>query len=354
MRSDREKAMSDITTKIEIDLEQVEESSARGHGLDFPRTWLSDRLESFLNAIGSLVSWLWVILVLIIVATVGMRHFVGGNTITIEEAQWHLYAFGFLIGIGYAIVHDAHVRVDVLANNFRPNTRATIEFLSIALIILPMVWLVVTYAIPFVQTAYVRAERSSSPGGLSNRWLIKGVIIFAFVYIGLAAFARLLRITAFFYDRFGGPLLPPQVRLGINLALLVAIIAVSILPFREVAKVFPPQERAVTRAIASAYGLRSISIGQMDCAMRPSLRFGPVSESEARSAPIVFGWRCQISGVTFSDADKRAKPDERIFGQPLAAGAEASGVVMLASRYNPFTGFRVGLALQSDPRVAQP
>ncbi|MEI2421727.1 TRAP transporter small permease subunit, partial [Arthrospira platensis SPKY2] len=127
-------------TKIEIDLEQVEESSARGHGLDFPRTWLSDRLESFLNALGAIVSWIWIVLVLIIVVTVAMRHFVGGNTITIEEAQWHLYAFGFLIGIGYAIIHDSHVRVDVLANNFRPTTRAMIEFLCIALIILPMVW----------------------------------------------------------------------------------------------------------------------------------------------------------------------------------------------------------------------
>ncbi len=344
--------MSISDTKIEIDLDQVEESSARGHGLDFPRTWLSDRLEWFLGGLGSVVSFIWIALVLIIVGTVAMRHFVGGNTIAIEEAQWHLYAFGFLIGIGYAIIHDSHVRVDVLASHFHPTTRAIIEFLGIVLIILPTVWLVVTYAIPFVQTAFVRAERSASPGGLSNRWLIKAVNIFAFVYIGLAAFSRLLRVTAFLYDRFGGVMLPYGVRMGINVTLLVGIIAVVITPFQQVSTVFAPQDRDIARAIAGAYDLRRVSIGETDCAMRPSLRFGAVSADEPRTAPIVFGWKCTLSGVTFNNADIQARPDETIFGLPLTSGPDASGVIWLESRYNPISGFRVRLELTSDPRLA--
>ena len=344
--------MSNGDTKIEIDLEQVEESSARGHGLVFPKTWLSDRLEWFLGGLGSLVSYIWIALVLIIVGTVAMRHFVGGNTIAIEEAQWHLYAFGFLIGIGYAIMHDSHVRVDVLASHLKPTTRAVIEFLGIALIILPTVWLVVTYAIPFVQTSFIRAESSSSPGGLSNRWLIKGVIIFAFVYIGLAALSRLLRVVFFLYKRAGGVLPPSGVRMGLNVTALLAIIAVVILPFQQVSTVFAPQDRDIARAIASAYELRRVNIGESDCAMRPALRLGAVSAEEPRSAPLVFGWQCQISGVTFTNANIQAMPDERIFGLPLEMGPEAEGVVRLESRYNPVTGFRVRLELTTDPRVA--
>ncbi|TVQ66413.1 MAG: TRAP transporter small permease subunit [Oceanospirillales bacterium] len=344
--------MSASETKIEIDLEKVEESSARGHGLDFPRTWLSDRLEWFLGGLGSLVSFIWIALVLIIVGTVAMRHFVGGNTIAIEEAQWHLYAFGFLIGIGYAIIHDSHVRVDVLASNFQPTTRAVIEFLGISLIILPMVWLVVSYAIPFVQTSFVRAERSASPGGLSNRWLIKGVIIFAFVYIGLSALSRLLRVTAFLYSSFGGRELPKNIRMSVNLVLLAAIIWLVALPFQQVSTVFAPQDRDIVRAIAGAYDLRRVSIDQSSCSMRPGLRFGAVSAEEPRSAPLVFGWHCYISGVTFTNANIQAMPDERIFGLPLDKGPEASGVVRFESRYNPITGFRVRLDLTTDPRLA--
>jgi TRAP-type mannitol/chloroaromatic compound transport system permease small subunit len=57
----------------------------------------------------------------------------------------------------------------------------------------------ITYALPFVESSWRRNESSSAPGGLSNRWAIKSVIIIAFGYMGLAAFARLLRVSAFLF-----------------------------------------------------------------------------------------------------------------------------------------------------------
>jgi TRAP-type mannitol/chloroaromatic compound transport system permease small subunit len=192
--------MSQNQPQIELDLNKVEDASARGHALDFPRTWLSDIIETVLGAIGTVINWIWIVLVLLIVGTVAMRYFIGGNTIAIEEAQWHLYAIGFMLGIGYAVLHDAHVRVDVVAMNLRRRTRAVIELLGIVLLIFPLVWFIVQYAIPFVEIAYQRGEVSSSPGGLSHRWAIKAVIVIAFVYLGLAAFARLLRVCAFLFN----------------------------------------------------------------------------------------------------------------------------------------------------------
>jgi len=145
------------------------------------------------------INWLWIILVLIIVVNVTMRYALRVNYVWVEEVQWHIYAVGFMFGIGYAILHDAHVRVDVLAANFRLRTRAWIEMLMILLLIFPMVYLIVAYAIPFVEVSYARGERSSAPGGLGHRWAIKAVIVVAFTYIGLAALARLLRVTALLF-----------------------------------------------------------------------------------------------------------------------------------------------------------
>lgn len=346
--------MSSTNLKIELDLNKVEDSAARSHVLVFPSTWASSRIEAVLNALGSVINWLWFSLVLIIVGTVAMRYFVGGNTIAIEEAQWHLYAFGFLFGIGYAIIHDSHVRVDVLAANFRPTTRAVIEALGIALIIFPVVWLVVSYAIPFVQIAFERAERSSSPGGLSNRWLIKAVIIAAFVYIGVAAFARFLRVVAFIYARAGGQPISGAAGRALNFAVLALVLVAVVIPFQQLSQSFPPAPRDVGRALASHYGFRSAEIDQVSCTFRPSYRGGPVEEGGSATAPLVFGWRCDITGVTFRAADAAAQPDALIFGRPLADGEEAQGVVRLETRYNPLTGLRTPLALLSDPRAAQP
>ncbi len=192
--------MSQTQRQIELDLEKVEDAGARSHGLDFPRTWLSDIIEKILELFSYVLNSIWIILVLIIVANVAMRYVFNVNYVWIEEVQWHMYAVGFMFGIGYALMHDSHVRVDVLAANFRQTTRAWVEVFAIVGIILPMCWIIISYGIPFVEASYNRGERSSAPGGLANRWMIKGVIVLAFAYIGLAAFARLLRVSAFLFN----------------------------------------------------------------------------------------------------------------------------------------------------------
>ena len=192
--------MPQSNSPFEIDLEKVEDAGARSHGLNFPRTWPSDIIEKVLGSLSFVLNTIWFALVLIIVVNVTMRYAFGINYVWVEEVQWHIYAVGFMFGIGYALMHDSHVRVDVLAANFRPTTRAWIEAFSIVAIILPMCWLIITYGIPFVEASYNRGERSSAPGGLGNRWMIKSVIVLAFAYIGLAAFARLLRVTSFLFN----------------------------------------------------------------------------------------------------------------------------------------------------------
>lgn len=203
--------MAQGTPEIRLDLEQVEKASGHGSSLDFPRTRLSNLVERVIEAVGWVLNWLWAVLVLIIVVNVTMRYALGVNYIWVEEVQWHLYALGFMLGIGYAVTHDTHVRVDVLAAGFRRRTRAWIELLMIVFILAPLVYLIISYAIPFVKASYTRGEISSAVGGLHHRWAIKAVIIVAFSYIGLAALARLLRISALLFG-FPRPLSSTQVR----------------------------------------------------------------------------------------------------------------------------------------------
>lgn len=192
--------MGQSQSQVELDLEKVEDAGARSHALDFPRTRLSDMIEKVLGSISFLLNMIWITLVLIIVVNVTMRYGLNVNYIWVEEVQWHMYAVGFMFGIGYAVIHDAHVRVDVLASNFKRRTRGWIELLMIVLIILPMCALIIAYGITFVELAYTRGERSAAPNGLGGRWMIKGVIVLAFAYIALAAFARLLRVSAYLFN----------------------------------------------------------------------------------------------------------------------------------------------------------
>ncbi len=188
-----------IRDEIELDVDKVEEAGARGHALSFPRTAPSDGLEKIVELVGKACSWLWVVLIVLIVVNVALRYIIGTNYIAMEEMQWHLYAVGFLMALSFAILHDGHVRVDVVAERLQLRTRAWIELLGILLLILPFVYVVVSYAIPFVERSYQIGEVSAAPGGLTHRWIIKSFIIIGFLFIAVAAIARLMRVTAFLF-----------------------------------------------------------------------------------------------------------------------------------------------------------
>jgi TRAP-type mannitol/chloroaromatic compound transport system permease small subunit len=190
-----------IRDEIELDVDKVEQAGARGHALSFPRTTPSDVLEKIVELFGKACSWLWVVLIVLIVTNVALRYLIGTNYIAMEEMQWHLYAIGYLMALSFAILHDGHVRVDVVAEQLHLRTRGWIELFGILLLILPFVYVVVTFAIPFVERSYQIGEVSAAPGGLPYRWFIKSFIIIGFVFIGIAAVARLLRVTAFLFGR---------------------------------------------------------------------------------------------------------------------------------------------------------
>ena len=99
------------------------ESSIAGSTLDLPQTRLSRAVDPWLVRIGHWSSWLWLILVAIIVVNVILRYAFGEGRIEFEEIQWHIYAAGFLLGLGYALQADAHIRVDVLHERFPPESQ---------------------------------------------------------------------------------------------------------------------------------------------------------------------------------------------------------------------------------------
>ena len=165
-----------------------------------PHTKLSSSIDRVLIAIGNAASWLWLVLLLVIVANVLLRYAFSEGRIELEELQWHLYSAGFLLGLSYAYQADTHIRVDILHENFSDSTKAWVELYAIVLFVLPFVALIVIYAIPFVMTSFALSESSPSPGGLPMRWLIKSLLPIGFALLGLAALSRLHRVWCFLFD----------------------------------------------------------------------------------------------------------------------------------------------------------
>lgn len=186
---------------FKVDLDAVEAAALRGHALDFPETRASRAIDVLVTATAAVFNWIWLVLIVLIVINVLLRYVIGANFIALEEMQWHLYAVGFLLGLGYAVDLDAHVRVDVAAEHWPDRRRAWIELIGILFFLIPFVWIILVNAWPFVTRAYQIGEVSAAPGGLPFRWAIKAVILVAFVYLGLAVVSRLLRVCSRLFGR---------------------------------------------------------------------------------------------------------------------------------------------------------
>ena len=162
---------------------------------DLPHTGISIFLDGIIRKIGEWVSWLWGILVLVIVVNVTLTNFFGEGRVELEELQWHLYALGFMIGLSYCAIYDSHVRVDVFHARFRPRAKAWVELIGLLFFLIPFVVLVVRYAWPFVVRAFEIDETSDAPGGLPERWIVKSFLLTGFALLGVTAVSRLTRAS---------------------------------------------------------------------------------------------------------------------------------------------------------------
>lgn len=186
---------------------------------ELPHTRLSRPLDRAVARVGDVTSWLWGILVLVIVLNVTMRYLFAEGRIELEELQWHLYAVGFLIGLSYCVVGDAHVRVDVFHTGFSLRAKAWVELVGILCFLLPFIVLVLYYAVPFVERSWALQEVSDAPSGLPfclslgqtaelclpMRWHIKAFLVIGFALLLVATLARLSRVTSYLF-RFPRPL----------------------------------------------------------------------------------------------------------------------------------------------------
>lgn len=159
-----------------------------------PNPMISRVLDGIVTFISIFAHASWIILIAVILANVMMRYVLGGSIVALEELQWHLYAFGFMVGLSYTLVHNQHVRVDVLAEKWTGRFRARVEIASLLILVVPFAAIILYDCLSFIEFSMRLNEKSRSPGGLPYRWLIKSVIPLAMGLVILAALARTARM----------------------------------------------------------------------------------------------------------------------------------------------------------------
>ena len=164
-----------------------------------PPVPLADKIDRVIQVIGLKIAWVYVLLVLVIMAQVILRKGFASGLIVLEELQWHLYGVGVMFGLSYAQTTNAHIRVDLFYSKFRAKTKYVIEILGILILVLPFVTTIFLHSLDFVADSWRIGENSESPSGLPWRWLIKAAIPASMILLGLAVLSRLYRDTVLLF-----------------------------------------------------------------------------------------------------------------------------------------------------------
>jgi len=139
------------------------------------------------------VAWLCVALALLTAYDVLARYAFKSGSVALQELEWHLFSVIFLLGAGYTLTHDAHVRVDIFYAKAPEKVRAAIDLFGALFLLLPFCGLIIWTAWGFTANSFSIREASGDPGGLPARYALKAMIIAGFALVAMAGAAQALK-----------------------------------------------------------------------------------------------------------------------------------------------------------------
>ena len=166
---------------------------------------LSRAIDRLNEAVGHLVYWLVLAAVVVSAGNAMIRYTLDLSSNAWLELQWYLYSAVFLLAAGYTLLHNEHVRIDVIYSHLPPRARAWIDLLGSLFFLLPMALIILVLSWPMVVESIERNEYSSDAGGLL-RWPVKLLIPVGFLLLTLQGFSEIIKRIGFLLGHIPDPL----------------------------------------------------------------------------------------------------------------------------------------------------
>lgn len=157
---------------------------------------LSRLIDTINLWLGKLVMWLVLAAVLISAGNAIVRKAFNLGSNAFLEIQWYLFAGVFMLGVGYVMLKNAHVRIDFIASRLSKRTNAIIDAIGIVVFTIPLAIIMIDLGWPLFYRAYVTGEMSQNAGGLI-RWPVLGLVPLGFAVLLTQAVSELIKRVAF-------------------------------------------------------------------------------------------------------------------------------------------------------------
>jgi TRAP-type mannitol/chloroaromatic compound transport system permease small subunit len=151
---------------------------------------LIDRINEFF---GQILAWLALLLVLNVFMVVVLRYLFSSGDVWMQETYIWMHAFVFMLGAGFTLLHDGHVRIDLIYSGASDRYKAFVNFFGSIFLAAPVLWLIYARGMDFFYRSFSRLETSPEAGGLPALYILKGVIPALAIFLGLQVFSMAIR-----------------------------------------------------------------------------------------------------------------------------------------------------------------
>ena len=166
------------------------------------RRWLTlaDRIDGLNRSAAVVARWsvllmlglgLWNVVGRYLGVSIG--HNLSSNALI--EGQWYVFDLVFLLGLGWTLQRQGHVRVDVLQSRWNRRLQARMNLLGTLLLLLPFAIGVMLISIEPALLSWSIGEASPDPNGLPRYW-VKTLIPLGFLLLALQGIAEAIRAWA--------------------------------------------------------------------------------------------------------------------------------------------------------------
>ena len=107
------------------------------------------------------------------------------NYVKLQESYVWMHGITFMVGAGYTLLHDGHVRVDIFYRGASPKYQAWVNLLGVLFLLIPVLSVIGYYSYPYVADSWDKLEASREAGGLEGLYLLKSMLL-VFVVLTMA------------------------------------------------------------------------------------------------------------------------------------------------------------------------
>lgn len=145
--------------------------------------------------VGRTVAWLALLMVVVTFLVVVLRYLFDLGWIAMQESVTYMHAMLFMLGIGYALRHEGHVRVDVFYHRMGPRARALVDLGGTLVLLFPVCLFIAWIGWDYVASSWAVREGSREAGGLPGVYLLKTLILAMPVLVMIQGLVLVLRNT---------------------------------------------------------------------------------------------------------------------------------------------------------------